>query len=813
MLKSYFRITWRNLLKDRQFTALNLIGLSVGLTCTLLIGLWVADELHTDKYNEKDAQLYQVMGNFKSDAGIKTGTHTSGILAPALKKEIPEIEEAVTVFPASWFSSKGTLTAGDKHLKADGQYVSRDYFDVFTCPFLDGDRNRLFADKLAVAISDQMAMKVFGTTSDVIGKRIKFEQGEFSGDFLITGIFQHNPPNATEQFDLIFNFDLALERRDGLQKWSNSDPSTYVIVKKGTDIPQLNGKIRDFLQSRSKYNPPTLFLTRFSDRYLHDQYENGVQTGGRITYVKLFSIVAAFILIIACINFMNLSTAKAAHRAREVGIKKVVGASRRSLILQYLGESVLLSLLSLILAVGLLILLLPVFNEITGKTLILPVNPGVIGIVLGITVFTGLLAGSYPAFYLSAFRPVAVLKDNRGNRRLRTRSKRGTKLGRSSLRTSWSELWTRKGLVVFQFTLSVVFIAAVLIVYRQVEYIQSKNLGYNKDHILHFEIPSMQDSAAERQQISFISELQNISGVVNVSSYYHTLTGLHGELNGLEWPGRPPGADIHFSNLEVGFHFLETMGIKMKEGRETSPDVANAPNEIVFNETAIRMMGLKDPIGKTIRFWGHDRKIVGVAADFNFESLYQNIKPCFFQEYAVMPNVIVKVRAGSEKATIAAIKTIYAKFNPGLAFEYRFMDQDYQALYASEQRVGLLSRYFAGLAILISCLGLFGLAAFTAQKRKKELGIRKVVGASVLQLAFLLSREFLALVFLAICIAFPLVYLGMHRWLDSFAYRTTIKADVFVLTGLAALTITLLTIGYQALKAASMNPVETLRSE
>ena len=792
MLKSYFRITWRNLLKDRQFTALNLIGLSVGLACTLLIGLWVADELHMDKYNEKDAQLYQVMGNFKTDAGIKTGTHTSGILAPALKKEIPEIEEAVTVFPASWFSSKGTLTAGDKHLKADGQYVSRGYFDIFTCPFLAGDRNRLFADKLAVAISDQMAEKVFGTTTDVIGKTIKFEQSEFSGSFVITGIFQHNPPNATEQFDLIFNFDLALERRDGLQKWYNSDPSTYVIVKKGTDINQLNAKIRDFLRSRSKYDLPTLFLTRFSDRYLHDHYENGVQTGGRITYVKLFSIVAAFILIIACINFMNLSTAKAAYRAREVGIKKVVGASRRSLILQYLGESVLLSLLSLILAVGLLILLLPVFNEITGKTLILPVNPGVILAVLGITIFTGLLAGSYPAFYLSAFRPVAVLK--------------------GKLRTSWSELWTRKGLVVFQFTLSVVFIAAVLIVYRQVEFIQSKNLGYNKDHILHFEIPNMPDSVAERPEISFINELQNLSGVIGVSSYYHTLTGLHGEISGVEWPGRPAGADIHFANLEVGFHFLKTMGIPIKEGRETSPD-ANAPNEIVFNETAIRMMGLKDPIGKTIRFWGHDRKIVGVAADFNFESLYENIKPCFFQEYPITPIVIVKVRAGSEKATIAAIKTIYAKFNPGLAFEYKFMDQDYQALYASEQRVGLLSRYFAGLAILISCLGLFGLAAFTAQKRKKELGIRKVVGASVLQLAFLLSREFLALVLLAICLAFPLVYLGMHRWLDSFAYRTSIKADVFVLTGLAALGITLLTIGYQALKAASMNPVESLRSE
>ena len=793
MLKSYFRITWRNLLKDRQFTVLNLVGLSVGLACTLLIGLWVTDELHMDKYNTKDARLYQVMGNFKTDAGIQTGTHTSGILAPALKKEIPGIEQAVTVFPASWFSSKGILTMGDKHLKADGQYVSADYFDVFTCPWLAGDRNRLFADKLAVAISDQMATTVFGSTKDVIGKTIKFEQGEFSGDFVITGIFQHNPPNATEQFDLIFNFDLALERRSGLQQWYNSDPSTYVIVKQGTDINQLNARIHDFLQGRAKWELATLFLVRYSDRYLHDHYENGVQTGGRITYVRLFSIVAAFILIIACINFMNLSTAKATHRAKEVGIKKVVGASRRSLIFQYLGESVALSFIALLLAVGLLILLLPVFNDITGKTLSLPVNWGIIAAILGMTLLTGLLAGSYPAFYLSAFRPVAVLK--------------------GKIPTSWSELWTRKGLVVFQFTLSVVFIAAVLIVYRQVDYIQSKNLGYNKDHIVHFETPPMPDSVGGKSGVSFLNELNNIPGVVDVSSYGHNLTGRHGAISNFEWPGRPPGGEnIEFANLEVGFHFLKAMGIQLKEGREISPDV-NAPNEIVFNETAIRMMGLKDPIGKTIRFWGHDRRIVGVAADFNFESLYQNIKPCFFQEYPVASNVIVRVRAGSERSTVAAIRAIYGKFNPGLAFEYKFMDQDYQALYASEQRVGILSRYFAGLAILISCLGLFGLAAFTAQKRKKELGIRKVIGASVLQLAFLLSREFLVLVILAICIAFPLVFLGMHRWLDSFAYRTPINADVFVLTGLAALVITFLTIGYQSLKAASMNPAESLRSE
>lgn len=791
MLKSYLRITWRNLKKDRQFTILNLLGLSVGLACTLLIGLWVADELNMDKYNAKDDQLYQVMANFKNDDGIKTGTHTAGILAPALKQELPGIEHSVTVFPASWFNSKGTISAGDKHLKADGQYAGREFFDVFTCPMVSGDRNSLFADKQGVLISEETARNLFGTTENSIGKTIKWEQSEFSGDYAVKGVFQHNPANATEQFDLVFNYDLALERRDGVQKWGNSDPSTFVIVKKGADIDQLNAKLKDFLKGRN--DGVTLFLMKYSDRYLHDHFENGVQAGGRITYVKLFSIIALFILVIACINFMNLSTAKAAHRAKEVGIKKVVGAPRSYLIAQYLGESIALSFIALSLSLLLVELVLPSFNGITGKTLAIHITLRMVLTVTGITALTGLLAGSYPAFYLSGFRPVTVLK--------------------GTIRTSWSELWTRKGLVVFQFTLSVIFIAAVIIVYRQVEYIQSKNVGYERDHLAHFEVPFGTDSASLQKVSSFINELKSVPGVTNVSSYYHTLTGRHGGIGGFEWPGRPPGMDINFANLEVGFNFLPTAGIRLKEGRDITPDRNRARDEIVFNETAIRMMGLKDPIGKTVRFWGHDRQIVGVVKDFNFESLYQNIKPCFFQEYPAMPNILVKIRTGSEKATLAAIKTIYSQFNPGEAFEYKFLDEDYQALYASEQRVSALSKYFAGLAIFISCLGLFGLAAFTAQKRKKELGIRKVVGATVLQLAFLLSREFFVLVLLAIGIAFPLVYLGMHKWLDSFAYRTTIHADTFLLAGVAALTITLLTIGYQSLKAAAMNPVESLRNE
>jgi ABC-type antimicrobial peptide transport system permease subunit len=577
-----------------------------------------------------------------------------------------------------------------------------------------------------------------------------------------------------------------------LLHWGNSDPSTFIVVKKGTDIALLNNKIKDFVEKKDKNSGNTLFLSRFSDGYLYGKYENGVQAGGRIAYVKLFSIIAVFILIIACINFMNLSTARASRRLKEVGIKKVVGASRSALIFQYIGESVLMAFLSLILAVIFISLLLPVFNEITGKQLDLHFNANLILSILGITLLTGLIAGSYPAFYLSSFNPVTVLK--------------------GKLSTSFGELWVRKGLVIFQFTLSVIFIAAVLIVYKQLNYIQSKNLGYNRDNIIHFEIPLENDSLKLNAAATFINELNNIPGVINASSYYHNLTGEHGAISGFEWPGKNPNTDIEFSNLEVGYNFLETAGIKIKEGRNFSR-TPNAHNEIIFNETAINEMGLKNPVGKMIKFWGMQRQIVGIAADFNFESLYQTVKPCFFQVYPAMPNVMVKIKAGTEKQTIHKIQQAFLAFVPGMAFDYRFLDEDYQALYNSEKRVGTLASYFAGLAIIISCLGLFGLAAFTAQRRQKEIGIRKVVGASVSNVAFLLSKEFLKLVLIAVLIAFPLVWWAMNNWLNDFAYRIHISADIFLITGVSAILITVLTISFQAIKAAVANPVKSLRAE
>jgi ABC-type antimicrobial peptide transport system permease subunit len=358
----------------------------------------------------------------------------------------------------------------------------------------------------------------------------------------------------------------------------------------------------------------------------------------------------------------------------------------------------------------------------------------------------------------------------------------------------------------------VVFIAGVLVIYRQMAFIQSRDLGYNRDHLIHFKVQAPKDSLARIATVSFVQGLKNIPGVVEAAPFGHDLLGHHGSIGGVSWPGKDPSQEFDFANIEVGYNFLETVGIRLKEGRNFSQN-ANAEHEIIFNETAIKAMGLKDPVGKIIEFWGTKREIVAVAQDFNFESAYSPVKPAFFRSYPTGGEVMVRLRAGSETASIAALKKAYAKFSPGLPFEVAWLDQDLEKLYASELRVGILSRFFAGLAILISCLGLFGLAAFTAQKRKKEIGIRKVVGASVLQVAYLLSREFLVLVGIAIAIAFPLVWLGMHKWLNEFAYRMPIRADIFLVTAIAALAITVITISFQSIRAATANPVEALRSE
>jgi ABC-type antimicrobial peptide transport system permease subunit len=795
MLKSYFKIAWRNLLKDRQFTFLNLVGLSTGLACTLLIYLWVTDELNVDKFHENDARLFQVLVNNQNAGVIGTGTATPGLLAQALAKEMPGVKYAAATVPTIGLK-KTTLSAGDHVTKAVGQYADKDYFNMFSWHLIQGKNAEVLADKNSIVLSKDLAMKLFNTTDNIIGKTVVWQQDK---PYTVSGIFEGTPANSSVQFDYVLPYEAFLDARPYEKDWENVDPSTYLVLDKDVDWHRFNKNIAGFLKTKSPKSTNTLFLRPFSTGYLYDKYENGVQTGGRIEYVKLFSIIAAFILMIACINFMNLATAKAAGRMKEVGIKKVVGAGRATLMLQYLGESMLMCFISLTVAVVLVAFLIAPFNVITGKQLALHFDTRLILSVLGVGIFTGLIAGSYPAFFLSGFSPVAILK--------------------GKLKNSAGESWFRKGLVVFQFTLSVVFIISVLVVYRQIVFIQTKNQGFNKDNVISFD---MEGKFSTPEQIraflsgvqNYLQEVKNIPGVISASSMDHeSIIGDYGII-GLDWEGKDPGNNISFGNIGVNYGMIETLDMQMAAGRSFSRNLSSDSAEVIFNQAAIDRMGLKNPLGKTVKVWDKNRKIVGIVKNFHVGSLHENVIPFILRLEPVETFcILARIQAGQEARVIEQIRTLYQKFNPGYVFDYKFLDQDYQAQYVAEKRVAILSRWFAGLAILISCLGLFGLAAFTAQKRQKEIGIRKVVGATVSNVLFMLTKDFLKLVGIAVLLAFPLAWWATGKWLQSFAYHINVGADIFLIAGSSIIFITLFTISFQGIKAAIANPMKSLKTE
>lgn len=795
MLKSYFKIAWRNLLKDRQFTFLNLVGLSTGLACTLLIYLWVTDELNVDKFHENDVRLFQVLVNNQNAGVIGTGTATPGLLAQALAKEVPGVKYAAATVPTIGLK-KTTLSAGDHVTKAVGQYADKDYFNMFSWHLIQGKNAEVLADKNSIVLSKDLAMKLFNTTDNIIGKTVVWQQDK---PYTVSGIFEGTPANSSVQFDYVLPYEAFLDARPYEKDWENVDPSTYLVLDKDVDWHRFNKNIAGFLKTKSPKSTNTLFLRPFSTGYLYDKYENGVQTGGRIEYVKLFSIIAAFILMIACINFMNLATAKAAGRMKEVGIKKVVGAGRATLMLQYLGESMLMCFISLTIAVVLVAFLIAPFNVITGKQLALHFDTRLILSVLGVGIFTGLIAGSYPAFFLSGFSPVAILK--------------------GKLKNSAGESWFRKGLVVFQFTLSVVFIISVLVVYRQIVFIQTKNQGFNKDNVISFD---MEGKFSTPEQIraflsgvqNYLQEVKNIPGVISASSMDHeSIIGDYGII-GLDWEGKDPGNNISFGNIGVNYGMIETLDMQMAAGRSFSRNLSSDSAEVIFNQAAIDRMGLKNPLGKTVRVWDKNRKIVGIVKNFHVGSLHENVIPFILRLEPVETFcILARIQAGQETRVIEQIRALYQKFNPGYVFDYKFLDQDYQAQYVAEKRVAILSRWFAGLAILISCLGLFGLAAFTAQKRQKEIGIRKVVGATVSNVLFMLTKDFLKLVGIAVLLAFPLAWWATGKWLQSFAYHINVGADIFLIAGSSIIFITLFTISFQGIKAAIANPMKSLKTE
>ena len=787
MLRHNLVIILRGLSRFKSTFVINLVGLSVGLASALLIFLWVNDELSVDKFHEKDERLYQVMTNL----GENTIVDTPGLLAQTLAEEMPEIEYAAAVAPPNWRGFDGfILTVAKQNIKATGEYAGKDYFNIFSYGLIQGDAGQVLADKNSIVISDELAMKLFDTTQGVVGKTIDLNHER---EYLITGLFKKIPAASSVRFDFVLPFDAYLDVAPWYKSWDNFGPHAYVVLQEGTDLGAFNTKIKHFLQKEQNGDDgaPQLFATHYSDNYLHGNFENGVQSGGRIAYVNLFSAIGLFILVIACINFMNLSTAKAAIRTKEVGVKKALGAGRKRLAVQFIGESMLMTFLSLMVAIILVVIALPQFNIITGKELAFNFNPQLVAMLVGITLVTGLVAGSYPAIYLSGFNPVTVLK--------------------GKLQSSTGEVWVRKGLVAFQFTLSIVLIVSVLVVYKQIEFVQNTNLGYDKDNVIYFDVEGRVKESAE----TFLSEIKRIPGIQNAASTTSDMTG-HSWSVGLDWEGKANDEQARTELMAVNPDFLETLGLEVKEGRFFSRDFASDTTSVVVNEAAAKVMGFEDAIGKHVNGNG-TLEIIGVVKDFHLESFHEEVKPQLFvmhrRKFAPPSLIMARIEAGKEKETLKRLDTFYKAYNPGFPLDYTFLDDDYRALYTSEQRVSTLSKYFAGLAIIISCLGLFGLAAFTAQRRIKEIGIRKILGSSDLGIVRLLSSDFAKTILIAIMIALPLSYSITTKWLAGFAYRIDLEWWFFAASGCLALLIALFTVALQTVRASRVNPTECLKQE
>lgn len=791
MLKHNILLYLRNIKKHQGSFLINLVGLSTGLTCGLFVFLWVTDEMAVDRFHENNERIFQVMRNVPDGQGeVVTRASNSSLMLTALQGEVPEIEMVSAVYG---LDTNAMLEIEDKKLRATGFVASEDYFKMFSYPILSGNEKNILKDPNSVAISKTLAQNFFGTSVDPIGKTITIKNGE-EGIVLVStvsGIFEV-PSNSSQKFDFVLPYKKILELRDPQNiHWGSNSSQIYALLKPGVNINGFNEKMGDFITLKNERARSTVFFTNYGDNYLKGNFENGKQIGGRINYIILFTLIAFFVLAIACINFMNLSTARASRRLKEVGVKKAMGASRKSLVFQFLTESILLSFFSLLCAILIVVLLLPWFSGVTGKDLIFSLEGSVLTAVIGITLLTGLISGSYPAFYLSKFNLIKVLK--------------------GKINTSFGELLLRKGLVIFQFSISILLIVAVSIIYKQLDHLQSKNLGYDKDNILVFE---REDGLMDDMEV-FLEEARQIPGVSNASYMQGTMTDFSNSSYGHSWPGQTEESKkLTFNHAHVGPTFIETMGIEMKEGLSYIDVKPDDESKIILNETAVRLMGLENPVGKIIDMRGPNKEIIGVVKDFNFQSLYDEIMPmALLCKTKWVGTLMVKIKKGSEKATLADLTELYSDFNPGLSFDFRFLDNQYQELYVSEQRVAVLSKYFAGLAILISCLGLLGLAAFTAERRRKEIGIRKVLGQSATQVTVMLSGEFAKLVLVAVVIALPIAYLLANNWLSGFAYHMSLQIWYFIGAGITAMVVAMLTVGSQAIRAANRNPVDGLREE
>jgi ABC-type antimicrobial peptide transport system permease subunit len=795
MIKSYLKITFRNITKHKGYSFINIIGLAFGMTVCILIFLWVRDELSFDRFHKNANEIYRVVvDEIHQDGNIQRVAVTPWPLGAALLKDYPEVINFTRYFRVR--QRLITYKPGNKSFYENSVYLADPPFlEMFSFPLVKGDPATALAKGNTVVITGEIAEKYFGK-EDPMGKTLTINNIQ---DYTVTGVIKNVPHNSHLQFDFILPFEQTLKNYRYRGSWGSKSFHTFVLLQKGVSVKALGEKIYEYLIRLFPYFKSKLKLQSLTDMHLRSDYGFDLYGASKDTtvYLYIFSLIAILILLIACINFVNLTLARASTRAKEVGLRKVVGARRKDLIKQFYGESILFTIAALIFAIALVYLLLPLFNNLAGKELTIDTFTN-IGSALGlllIAIVTGITAGIYPAFILSSFQPANVIM---GELTVRSGKPRGALF--------------RKVLVVFQFTLSIALIIVTLLVNQQLSYMQNIELGYEKDNIIYF----TQRGNIRGKYNTFKEELQKMSDVVSVTTSSDGLAYTVHSTSDIDWEGKTPEALLWINHFTVDQDYLKTFKMEIAEGRGFSKDFTTdaAGNAYIVNQAAIKAMNMKNPIGKSFTFWGKKGTIIGVVKDFHYKSLHTEIEPLVLR---IEPNrdryIFVKVRSENTASTLDYIKKAYQKFNPQYPFEYHFLDDELNTNYDSDRRTLNIFRYSTVIAIFISCLGLFGLAAFTAQLRTREIGIRKVVGASVSNIILMLSKEFLLLVGTANILAWPLAYFAMNKWMQGFAYRTTIGLGTFIFSAILAMFIAICTVLYQSIKAATTNPVETIKYE
>ncbi|MGZ5221316.1 MAG: ABC transporter permease [Chitinophagaceae bacterium] len=785
MIRNYFKIAWRNLFKNKGFSITNIMGLTIGIACTLVISLWVQDELAYDKFHKNYDNIYQVIAHRNFNNQIFTDRNMVMPLASSLENVSPQIKKAVVTTNRQ----SHVLTYGDAKLKKDGYTVSEHFFDMFSWKFIKGNAATAIPDAYSIVLTRSAAKALFGNV-DPINKVVRIDNDY---DSKVTAIIEDLPGNSSFQFDFVnrFNYSGDYEKR-AMTNWTNSSWNVYVQMIPGANMQRIDKTINDIKQQHDPGDKKisTYFTFPMSKWRLYSDFKDGRNTGGMIEYVRLFTIIALIILLIACINFMNLSTARSEKRAKEVGVRKTLGSGKRQLILQFFCESMILAFIAFVFSVGVVYLLLPSFNSLVDKNLSLNIAQPLFWLgALAIIFFTGLVAGSYPALYLSSFNPISVLK--------------GTFAGGKKA------VLPRRVLVVAQFIISILLISATIIVYQQIQHVKHRDIGYNPDNLIM--VPSSPDT---RKSFTVIKqELQKTGLISAVTQTSSPITDIWWKSPAPDWEGKPADGDIIMAGIATDVDFAKTMGIKILKGK----DFSGLPSDsaaMMLNKAAVEAMGLKDPIGMQMKY-GQSYTVIGVTDNVVMESPYRPVDPMMvFYDPNNSNSISIRLNQEAQlQKAIQSIETVFKKYNPAYPFEYQFADQEFGKKFLTEDLISRITNIFAALAIFICCIGLAGLASFTIQKRIREIGIRKVLGATVQQLLVLISKEFLKLVLIAFVIAVPLAWWFMNNWLEKYAYRINISAWLFGVVGIVILLLTLIVVSLNTIRTAISNPVKNLRTE